>query len=387
MKFIQVHLLTLMLTFSPFTINGQNNDTSLIALYTFDGNAEDISGNQNHGIVNGAILSTDRFGNQNCAYEFDGIDDYIQIDSQVISSKEFSISFWSKTNQFKSHLAFMLVPDNTSDRLAIHVNYNHNGDTSIFYDFGDISGNGRLYDLPLPTLVREWEHYTFVTSNSADSMLIYRNGALTKSVDYSDNIQDTMRALRIGSGFNANYFSGKLDDIHIFNRALSSSEILSDYTTSTINPATNAQVFVHDDSGNPKAGIYIDKNGKGVVFGDIKNFRIPNPLDEMTDIVYASLEGPEAAIYLRGSGSIKKGKGNIKFPKHFRLLVNAKTITIQLTPKSEKSKGLAVIESGQSGFIVKELFNGKGNYQFNWEVKGIRKGFEDMKVIAKKIEP
>jgi hypothetical protein len=49
----------------------------LVAYYSFDGNANDQSGNGHDGSVNGATLTTDRFGTPNSAYSFDGIDDYI----------------------------------------------------------------------------------------------------------------------------------------------------------------------------------------------------------------------------------------------------------------------------------------------------------------------
>mgnify|MGYP003328694244 CR=1 FL=1 len=54
----------------------QTLSDSLIAHYTFDGNANDITGNGNDGTVNGATLTTDRFGNLS-AYHFNGSSDYI----------------------------------------------------------------------------------------------------------------------------------------------------------------------------------------------------------------------------------------------------------------------------------------------------------------------
>jgi hypothetical protein len=48
--------------------------------------------------------------------------------------------------------------------------------------------------------------------------------------------------------------------------------------------------------------------------------------------------------------------------------------------------GLAVVEKTEKGFKVKELMKGKGNYQFDWEVKGVRKGYEDYKVVRDKEE-
>ncbi len=66
----------------------------LIAYYPFSGNADDESGNGNHGIVYGATLAEDRFGKENNAYYFDGADDLIQIDDFSISYDSLSISAW-----------------------------------------------------------------------------------------------------------------------------------------------------------------------------------------------------------------------------------------------------------------------------------------------------
>ncbi len=54
-------------------------NANLMACYPFDGNANDMSGNLHHGIVNGATLTSDRFGNPSSVYQFDGVNDYINI--------------------------------------------------------------------------------------------------------------------------------------------------------------------------------------------------------------------------------------------------------------------------------------------------------------------
>ena len=76
---------------------GQNSlQTGLVAWYPFDGNASDMSGNGNHGTVNGATLSTDRHGQTNKAYQFDGVDDFIIItaNSSLNIVAAGSLSFW-----------------------------------------------------------------------------------------------------------------------------------------------------------------------------------------------------------------------------------------------------------------------------------------------------
>ena len=104
------------------------------------------------------------------------------------------------------------------------------------------------------------------------------------------------------------------------------------------------------------------------------------------EIWYASLEGPEAAAYLRGTASLINGKATISFPDHFKYVISKKNMTVILTPLSADSKGLAVTKKDVDGFVVQELFKGKGNYDFDWEVKVVRKGFENYKVIRDKSE-
>ena len=59
----------------------------LVAWYPFDGNASDMSGNGNHGTVNGATLGTDRHGVAGKAYSFDGVDDWILLGNTLLSYK------------------------------------------------------------------------------------------------------------------------------------------------------------------------------------------------------------------------------------------------------------------------------------------------------------
>lgn len=146
----------------------------------------------------------------------------------------------------------------------------------------------------------------------------------------------------------------------------------------------NGFISLRDDSGAQQAGIYVDEFGDGVVFADIKNFRTPYHKKNNHDIVYASVEGPEAAAYLRGTSQLIEGKAQVNFPDHFEQIICDQSITVQLTPSSPDSKGLAVTTKGIKGFTIKELFNGTGNYKFDWEVKAVRKGYENYKVIRKR---
>lgn len=143
----------------------------------------------------------------------------------------------------------------------------------------------------------------------------------------------------------------------------------------------NGYVFVSDALGDLKAGMFVDAQGRGVLFKDVNNFRMPHPNKPGKEIWYASIEGPEAGAYERGTGTLVNGKAYIEFSEHFELVANMKTMTVSLTPLNSKTLGLAVVQKQENGFLVEELMDGKGNFEFDWEVKCVRKGYEDYRVI------
>lgn len=143
----------------------------------------------------------------------------------------------------------------------------------------------------------------------------------------------------------------------------------------------NGFFAVKDATGTNQAGIFVDANGDGIVFGDQKNFRIPHPTKPGKEIWYGSLEGPELAAYIRGTADLVNGEVFVAFPEHYGLVANHETMTVILTPLSANSKGLAVIEKAENGFRIKELNGGTGAYQVDWEVKCVRKGKEGYRPV------
>lgn len=148
----------------------------------------------------------------------------------------------------------------------------------------------------------------------------------------------------------------------------------------------NGYVSVFDADGFIKAGMVVDPSGQGVLFADVKNFKMEHPKDSSKEIWYASLEGPEAAAYVRGTGQIINGEALILFPDHFSSIANPGTLTVVLTPGSDETYGLAVVEKLPNGFKVKELKGGKGTFSFDWEAKAIRNGYENYQPVRLKSE-
>ncbi len=151
-------------------------------------------------------------------------------------------------------------------------------------------------------------------------------------------------------------------------------------------------ISVSDESEVPAAGMFVNQFKQGIVFGDsiiggVKNFRMPDPRDLEKEIWYASVEGPEAAAYERGTAKLTNGRVFVPFSDHFSIVINPDKLTVQLTPLFSKTFGLAVVEKTPTGFWVEELQGGTGNFEFDWEAKSVRKGYENYQVSRPKFDP
>jgi len=205
----------------------------MIAFYNFSGNALDSSGNGLHGTVNGATLTTDRLGNQNSAYLFDNINDSIIVPNTgglLSLSGPFSMAVWvrpdnpsfdGRNNPIIWKLAGPGDPDNYA--LAWHSGNRFGAgleDSVTDLDLGVFSASHTP---------GSWYHVAAVYDRQ--TYKIFVDGVLEGSVAIN-NITPYMGAapLRIGnilgtSHGNAGVFDGAIDEIGIFDHALSLEEI------------------------------------------------------------------------------------------------------------------------------------------------------------------
>ena len=127
--------------------------------------------------------------------------------------------------------------------------------------------------------------------------------------------------------------------------------------------------------------MFVDSSGQRTITAQVKNFRVANPARPNTDIVYACVEGPEAAAYVRGTAHLAGGQAVVSLPEHFVNVTAGGGMTVQVTPISADSLGLAVIEKRHDAFVIKELHGGTGTYDFHWQVTSVRGGHEKYQVI------
>ena len=149
---------------------------------------------------------------------------------------------------------------------------------------------------------------------------------------------------------------------------------------------TRGALFVADEFGTAQAGFYVNVLNQGIVWGDVKSFRMQHPRNDDQEIWYASLEGPEAGAYERGTAQLVDGEAFIKFSEHFKVVANAGTMTVQITPLHWDTYGIAVVSKGKDGFKVKELKGGEGNFSFDWVATCKRNGKESFQVVRSKTQ-
>jgi hypothetical protein len=97
----------------------------LVGWWPFNGNANDESGNGNNGTVNGATLTTDRNGNANAAYSFDGVNDYIQsINPLGNLTSDFTISLYTNIATWQGGLfCHVGIDQNSNPRDGFGIGY------------------------------------------------------------------------------------------------------------------------------------------------------------------------------------------------------------------------------------------------------------------------
>ena len=234
----------------------------LVAHYPFSGNANDESGNGNNGTVNGATLTNDRFGNEDCAYSFDGEDDYIDIN--IFNLNSFTISLWMKSSQTNfPHYGANLF----SNQIARHLIR--------------LNSDGMIYLSNNPSVINdnEW-HFIVIAINNSFRQCFVDN--VFSEYNFLGTFNgETVLGFDYGYG---SYYSGIIDDVRIYNRALSDEEIqelYNPFNANFISPETayigEEIQFTDTSTGNPTTWEWDFEND-----GIYDSF-IQNPIHEYTE--------------------------------------------------------------------------------------------------------
>jgi WD40 repeat protein len=209
----------------------------LVAYYPFNGNAQDESGNGNDGVVQGAALTADRHGLPGSAYGFDGTKDMINLGDQWgdFGTDPFTIALWvyrkttSNCDAFVSkgkygNAQWNLVTANPTDNGMTPRNH-------IRFGLRSRVSNGNNIHSTSQVGTKTWHHVVIQRNTRGLNMFI--DGFLDASLTCSPLNADS--SFPVGCGFtdtwqpNEYRMNGFLDDIRIYNRALSAAEVKSLY--------------------------------------------------------------------------------------------------------------------------------------------------------------
>ncbi len=206
----------------------------LVSYYPFNGNADDLGLSGADGIVNGAILTEDRDGNQNSAYYFDGVDDYISIPDSLHITNNFTISFRAYNKS-----------DGTTSNIICDGGSSHGGNDFLMNFRGDEigiradkSGKSLNYEYSSPPaltgldIINKWRHYTWAMGPTYSK--IYLDGVEIAHIDiagtnlgYHD--ANSIIGARQVWGSPDNFFKGKIDDVRIYDKELDADQIFAIY--------------------------------------------------------------------------------------------------------------------------------------------------------------
>ena len=206
----------------------------LVGWYSFNGNANDASSFANHGTVNGATLTADRFGVNSRTYNYNGVNSNIDlgINSAINSiTNNFTISIWMKTDTLVGTI-FASYADWSIGGYRFNIRLGDTGKVECAY----LPASGtwqKTFSIKNSIEKNKWINIIYVRNGSTSE--IYLDGSQNNGVVHTtDAIKSFAAITKIGLCFpctgGKEYYKGNIDDIGIWNRALDSNEIKKLFT-------------------------------------------------------------------------------------------------------------------------------------------------------------
>lgn len=254
---------------------------------------------------------TDRFGNANSAYSFNGTSSYLTRASfghTFTQAGSFSVSIWVKKTNNTASVAIM-----SGSTTSLNFIWLVQTDVTKAI-FGTNKQQSAWFWTNATTnyVLNQWEHYVGVYSGN--TMTFYRNGVLQGTTTNSHtSVSQAVLPLWIGRGVSGNYFEGSLDDIGIWNRAITPNEVailyqsalgLNDFSASKAiifpNPATNILQLEVGAQNIGKTYQIIDELGRTVTTQTIATTSSEVPVANLkTGLYFLKIEGATPVKFIK----------------------------------------------------------------------------------------
>jgi hypothetical protein len=200
----------------------------LVAYYPFNGNANDACGNGNNGTNYGATLATDRFGQSSEAYSFAGVSDYIAAPNPTPdATNKLTMSLWLKARSWTNiptSTPYVDIAGNQQSSPQSQWVYQATQSGQIRWAVITSTGN-HAYNSIAQLQTNRWYHVVGTWDGTNASIFV--NGAFDSSAGALGSLAQCTLPLQIGgNSLDAQqFFNGLVDDVRIYNRALSPSEV------------------------------------------------------------------------------------------------------------------------------------------------------------------
>ena len=209
----------------------------LVAYYPFNGNANDESGNGNNGTVHGAALTEDRCNNSSGAYKFNGTSSYIAVPntSYLAPSHEITLSVWVKPDAVMNDVSILSNTEYQSSGYELWQNHASSNDPNkVRFVFRSYSSIENVIAYTADYTINKFHLLVATYDKTEGTLKLYVDGVLdTVLENKTHGLVTPTRDLWIGgwaSSPTTRHFSGVLDEVRIYNRTLSESEILQLYS-------------------------------------------------------------------------------------------------------------------------------------------------------------
>ncbi|MCK9497288.1 MAG: LamG domain-containing protein [Candidatus Colwellbacteria bacterium] len=218
-----------------------SRDPSLVGYWPFEGygsiadlqtsGLEDYSGYGNNGTAdntNGLGMSFVS-GKVGSAVQFDGVDDYVNGGTPTLltTTDDFSISVWVNPGIIENWSALVGLVSNSNIRRSLY--FSHSSTPMYYTTFSD-DNYSTFYGTPEGLIVGSWIHIVLTYDYSSKTYKFYQNGSCTKTIKRSLPEKIDSNAVLIGRIDN-HYGDCSIDEVRIYNRALSETEINAIYET------------------------------------------------------------------------------------------------------------------------------------------------------------
>jgi hypothetical protein len=303
----------------------------LVGWWPFNSNANDESEYTNDGLVYGATLTQDRYGNPNSAYNFNGVSDYIEVldDNSLDFTNSYSLSAWYRTTDDFTYNQTILGKGNDIGGSGYNMTINS---AIISYDnlqiqsgfnngLGFVDGviNGAAMTPSVDIFTTNWHH--IIGTYDGNTAKLYIDGVLMDTIQIEFSLSISEQPLLFGNETHTlyRYFEGDIDDIGLWNRALTNDEVLKLYRASSPETTTNTGGHV------------------------INNFDInldiyPNPTTDVVNIDFHDLNKFEG-----GKVKIMSMSGQIVYEEN----ITQSKMTLSVVDRF--SKGIYIVTTTDSG--------------------------------------